>query len=708
MNYSQLAPIGVAIFFGAPAVATETSRIEPRLEEIVVSASPHAKSEAEVAGSLNIIDGEELRREAASTLGETLQNQIGVHSSSFGPGVGVPVIRGQSGKRVEVLQNSTSVGDVSDTSSDHAVATEALLADRIEILRGPATLRYGPGAIGGVVNVIDNRIHTRLVEGSQGAAEIRHNSNNDETVAIGRFDFSIGNVGVHLDGVTRDSNNIEIDGLANATVDDPDETTNGFIANSDREADSFSLGLSWVGDRLVAGASVNRIDNSYGVPPGAHEHSHHEESHEEEHEEEHGAEEGSEELFTRINMDQTQYQGKLLFPDLGGYFDRLNIDLSYTDYRHRELEIEEGVAHVGTIFDADSTEIRAELVHNEISGWLGAFGVQYSQRDFSAVGEEAFAPPSDTERFGFYVLEETALGSASLELGARFDRQEIATAGISPIEHDSYNLSVSLLLPIADNQRFGFLLSRSERAPVAEELFSEGEHVATNTYEIGDANLDPESAINTELTWIYDAEITARASIFYTWFQDYIYAMDTESRFSHDLESEGFSGIQACSNDIADFENNLEEFEESIECFHYGQEDSTFAGIEAEISIPVADKHNLRVWGDYVRAKLDENGDVPRMPPARLGASWDIRSANWFTQLSITHAFAQEKPGEGQEETRGYTRLDAHLSYNLGDLALFIKGSNLTQEKIRNSTSLLRQLAPEPGRSITFGASYRF
>ncbi len=707
MSYSQLAPIGVVILIGTPALAAETASVKSRLEEIVVSASPHAKSEAEVAGSLNIIDGDELRREATSTLGETLQNQIGVHSSSFGPGVGVPVIRGQSGKRVALLQNSTSMGDVSDTSSDHAVATEALLADRIEILRGPATLRYGPGAIGGVVNVIDNRIHTRLVEGSQGATEIRHNSNNDETVVIGRFDFALGNVGVHLDGVTRDSNNVEIDGLANATVDDADETTHGFIANSDREADSFSLGLSWVGDRLVAGASVNRIDNNYGVPPGGHGHGHHEEAHAEEYGEELAGED-AEELFTRIDMDQTQYQGKLLLPDLGGYFDRLNIDLSYTDYRHRELEIEEGVAHVGTIFDADSTEVRAELVLNEMSGWLGAFGAQYSQRDFSAVGEEAFAPPSDTERFGFYVLEETSFGSASLELGARFDRQEITTAGISAIDHDSYNLSASLLLPITDNQRFGFLLSRSERAPVAEELLSEGEHVATNTYEIGDANLEQESAINTELTWVYDGEIKARASLFYTWFQDYIYALDTESRFSHDLENEGFSGIQACSMDIADFENNPEELEESIECFNYVQEDATFAGIEAELSLPITDGHNLRIWGDYVRAKLDKNGDVPRMPPARLGASWDTHSDNWLAQLSITHAFAQEKPGEGQEDTESYTRLDAHLAYNLGDLALFIKGSNLTKEKIRNSTSFLRQLAPEPGRAITFGASYHF
>ncbi len=708
MNYKELISVAASIVTITVPAQAATSRADGSgLEEVVVSASPHAKTASEVAGSLNVIDELTLQREVASTLGETLQNQIGVHSSSFGPGVGVPVIRGQSGKRVEVLQNSTTVGDVSDTSSDHAVATEALLADRIEILRGPATLRYGAGAIGGVVNVIDNRIHTRRLEGHEGAVELRHNLNNDETVAVGRFDVGLENLAVHLDGVTRESNRVEIDGLSATEVDDPDETSDGFIENSDSEADAYSLGLSWVGDKLVAGVSVNRIDNNYGVPPGGHGH-HHEEEHEEHEEGEHDAHEEEEDILTRIDMTQTQYQARLLLPELDGFFERLNVDISYSDYEHQELEIEEGESEVGTRFDTDSLELRAELVHGEVSGWLGAMGMQYSDRDFSAAGEEAFVPPSNTERVGIYLLEETHFGDASLELGVRFDRQEIATSGRGDIEHDSFNASANLLVPFGENQRLGFILSRSERAPVAEELLSDGEHVATNTYEIGDATLDQESAFNAELTWVYEGAVNARASLFYTWFDDYIYAMDTELRFSHDLEESGLSGINACSEDLADFDNDPEELEEAVECFQYVQEDATFAGLEAELGYVVNNSHSLRFWGDYVRARLDKNGDVPRMPPARLGVSWDFNVEQWSARLSLTRALDQDKPGRGQEETDGYTRLDAYLGYRQDNLSLFVKGTNLTNEEIRNATSFLRELAPEPGRAVSLGASYRF
>lgn len=694
----------VTMVVAVTAYADEVEMKRSGIEEVIVSASPHAKTASEIAGSLNVVEGESLQREAAATLGETLQNQIGVHSSSFGPGVGVPVIRGQSGKRVEVLQNSTAVADVSDTSADHAVATEALLADRIEILRGPATLRYGAGAIGGVVNVIDNRIHTSRLEGHEGAAELRHNLNNDETVAVGRFDIGLGNLGIHLDGVTRESNRVEIDGFAAAEADDPDETSDGFIENSDSEADSYSLGLSWIGDKLTAGVSINRIENNYGVPPGGHGHGLHEEEDEGGHEA-HGEEE---DILTRIDMEQTQYQGKLLFPELDGFFQRLDIDISYNDYEHRELEIAEGESEVGTRFDADSLELRAELVHREVSGWLGAFGIQYSERDFSAVGEEAFVPPSDTERTGVYLLEETQLGDASLELGARFDRQKITSAGINAIEHDSYNLSASLLVPVGESQRAGFVLSHSERAPVAEELLSDGEHVATNTYEIGNAALDEESAVNVELTWVYEGSVNARASLFYTWFNDYIYAMDTELRLSQDLENEGHRGVNACSEELIDFDNDPQEFAEAVECFRYVQEDATFAGVEAELGLTISESQSLRFWGDYVRAELDANGDVPRMPPARLGVSWDFNTDQLSARISVTHALDQDKPGRGQEETDGYTRLDAYLGYRLGGVSLFLKGTNLTNREIRNSTGFLRDLAPEPGRAVSLGVSYRF
>lgn len=703
------APISMALFCLTPAALAQNTQIE----EMLVTASPHAKTADEIAGSLNVLSQEDLQREVGSTLGDSLKNQIGVHSSSFGPGVGVPVIRGQSGKRVEVLQNNAVVADVSDTSSDHAVASEVLLADRIEILRGPATLRYGAGAIGGVINVIDNRIHTEPFEGISAALETRYNQNNDEKVGVARIDAGAGQLGIHFDAVSRESGIVEIPGLAELDADDVNETTNGYVENSDSESNSYSLGLSWIVDNQVAGISVSRTENNYGIPGGGHGHGHEEEEHEEDEDE---GEHEEESILTRIDMEQTLYQGKLLFKDLAGVMQDLDIDLSYTDYGHNELEIEDGSAEVGTLFDLSATELRTELTHEQMGNWIGAIGLQLSDKDFNAVGEEAFVPASTTERQAIFLIEETELGDGVLELGARLDNQNISSPEISDLNHTSFNFSANYLLPLGEGQRLGFVASRSERAPVAEELLSDGEHIATSTYEIGTASLDNESSHNLEITWTLESRtalsfvqgFSARASLFYSGFTGYIYEMDTELRFSHGLEEDGFSGFSSCSEDLADFENNQEEFDESLECFLYTQEDAAFSGIEAEVSLELTDNHSARIWTDYVRASFTDSGDVPRMPPARLGASWDYSVENWSGQLSLAHALDQNNPGEGQSETDGYTRLDAYVSWDAEPLTIFIKGTNLTDSDIRNSTSFLREISPEPGRAFTLGARYRF
>jgi iron complex outermembrane recepter protein len=689
-----------------PLMTIHAQETSSGYEEIIVTASPHRKSEQEIAGSINILDGEALRKEASATLGESLQNQLGVNSSSFGPGVGIPVIRGQSGKRVEILQNSTTVGDVSDLSSDHAVATEALMAERIEILRGPATLRYGSGAIGGVVNVIDNRIHTNAFSGVEGAAELRHSTNNSESVFVGRFDAGLGRLGLHADAVKRDSNNVKIPGFAASEFDDPDETSFGVIENSDREADSQGIGLSWIGDNMIAGFSANRLNNNYGLVPGAHSHEHHD-AHEEE-QDEHGHEE---EILTRIDMDQTQYQGMLQFLRPFSGISSLDIDFSLTDYGHKELEIEEGVVETGTRFDVRSKELRAELLHDNFGRWLGAWGVQFSQRDFDAIGPEAFAPASETSVRSLYLIEETELGDGSLELGMRVDDQQLSYAA-GTIDHEAFNFSLSYLVPLNNGHRASLIFSHAERNPVAEELLSDGEHIATGTYEIGDPDLSTESSFNAELTWAYEPidnnAISARASVFYSDFSDYVYQSDTELRFSHDLEGSGAAGLAACSDDLTDFENNIDEFEESIECYLYVQEDALFRGLEAEIKFPLAEFHSLRIWGDTVRASLDQSGDVPRIPAARLGTSWEYAKDSWTTSISLVNAMDQNRPGVSQERTEGYVRLDAYVGYSLDNLLLFARGTNLGNEEIRNATSFLRDLAPEAGRGITLGARYTF
>ena len=713
MNIQHYIVIALTAILSYPLAAAEiaaptTSTTE--LEEVIVTASPHQKSASEITGSFNLLANEELQREASATLGDTLQNQVGISSTSFGPGVGNPIIRGLGGKRVEVLQNSSSVGDASDISPDHAVASEALLAERIEILRGPATLRFGPGAIGGVINVIDNRIHTAAFEGIEGAVETRYSSNGDARATVGRFDGGYAGFNLHVDAVTRDSNSISIPGSALSDSTDTDDSY-GVIENSDAKADSFSAGISWVTEDLVIGFGYSELDNNYGLPPSSHAHEEHDDHSEDEHSADEAAEEAEE--FVRIDMQQQSYQGKLLLTNLGDFLGQLDVDFGYTDYQHRELEIAAGQVAVGSLIESVNHDLRAELTHTEYFGWRGAWGLQASNRDFGSSGEEAFIPASETLNHGIYWLEETTLPLGNLELGLRYDQQEISLTD-QQIDHSTVNFGASWLIPINQQQRLSLVLSHSERAPAAEELLSNGVHIATSSFEIGESNLDTESASSLEITWVYgdgdNSPFSARVSGYHNQFQRFIYLQDTGLALSHDLEEDGFQGIDACSADIGDFDNSAEEFGEAVGCFTYDQRDASFSGIEFETRWALSDSQRFELQGDLVRGSFDTgaNRNIPRLPPATFRASWIYENDSWRGAINVTHATTQSRAGENQLATDGYSKLDGSLSYQQESWSMFLKGQNLTNQSIRNATSFLRDIAPEAGRNLTIGVRYRF
>jgi iron complex outermembrane receptor protein len=407
-------------------------------------------------------------------------------------------------------------------------------------------------------------------------------------------------------------------------------------------------------------------------------------------------------------MDQTNYQGKILLRELSGFIEQAQLDVSKTDYQHRELEIEDGMSHLGTRFDVQSQEARLELSHRPLANLNGTIGVHYSDRDLEALGEEAFVPPSQTRNNGIFVIEDVSIGSGSAELGMRYDQQSVNSKGIGSIDHNSLNLSASWIQPVTETQTVGLVLSRTERPPSAEELLANGEHVATQTYEVGALDLDTESAWNIEFNWRYSGDFDSNISLYHRVFSDFIYAQDTGTRLSHDLLDDGAAGILACSSDLADFDNDPDHFAQALPCYAQSQEDARFSGIEAEITAPVGEQHNFRLWGDLVRARLDTGGDVPRIPPARIGASWHFSSGLWQLELSALHAFDQNRAGDNEADTDGYLRIDAYLSYGTGQWRLFIKGNNLTDREIRNATSYLREIAPQPGRSVVLGARLSF
>jgi len=640
MKYSFLAG---ALVLGATVNATA-------MGEITVTASPFEKSRDAVNQPVGILAGDKLRQEAAATIGETLSGQLGVSSSSFGPGVGLPVIRGQSANRVKVMQDSIGTLDVYSASPDHAVGIEPLLAERIEVLRGPATLRYGSGAIGGVVNLIDNCIPDRAPEQLEGAAELRHATVNDENSGV--FVLNGGGQGVawHLDGLYRDSNDLEINGLAALGVGDPAETSDGFIANTNARTRGGTAGISRLGESGFIGVSVSYLENNYGIPPGA------------QTEEEAAAPEESTEESVRIALRQTRYdlKGRLEQPFDG--FEKLTFRLGYNDYRHTELEDGEP----GTRFDSDALEGRIELVHSDINGWRGAVGLQLLDQDFSAIGEEAIIPKSDIRNYGLFLVEELQRGSWIYELGARAERQRIDPDLSQAVEHSSLSASASAQWHFSTEQSLGLILSRSQRAPAVEELFSFGPHLATASFDVGDAELDEETSLNLELGYHWHGEVEAAVNLFYNRIDDFIYRRNTGAK----------------------------DAEEGLAIFAYDQEDATFKGIEAEMTLPLATAWRLRLFGDTVRAELQFSAD------------------RWEAELRLTEVAKQDRPGEFEANTDSYTRLDVRLNYRVNrdglDYLIFLKGSNLLDEEIRNATSFLRNAAPDAGRGLQLGVRMSF
>ncbi|PCJ92190.1 MAG: TonB-dependent receptor [Porticoccaceae bacterium] len=654
---------------------------EAEINEIVISASPLEENTLGINQTASVLTGELLHKKAAATIGETLQHEPGVTNSGFGPGVGKPVIRGQGGNRVKVMQDSLGTLDASSASGDHAITTEALVAERIEILRGPATLRYGNGAIGGVVNVIDNRIPDKLPEEIQGAIEYRHNSVNDQNSTVvlvegALTETPLGNWAWHIDGLYRDSNNTEIEGLAQRPEQGEDpadhESTKGFIANTDTQANTVTGGLSWIGDEGFIGISVSTMENLYGIPPGGHDHD-------------------EEPEIIRIDMEQTRVDLKAEWADILPGFNLGRVRISHNNYEH--IEIEGGKK--GTRFTNEAVEARVELLHREISGWTGAIGLQLEDRQFAAIGEEAFIPKSDIQNTGLFWVGETSRGDWSYELGFRVDRQTIDPDSTPPstgseISHNTQSLSLGSLWQMTDKQSISLSFTRAQRAPSVEELLSNGPHHASESFDIGDKNLDEETSHNFEFGYQYDGSVNSKiplklsVNLFYNTIDDFIFKKNTGAI---DIDDE-------------------------LDIFQYQQEDTTFRGIETNIDLDLTDNWQVAFFGDYVRAKLDKSGDVPRIPPLRYGMALNYQQQQWNASLRLTEVEQQNHSGNAENDTRGYTRLDGHLHYHMdtekGHWLLFLKANNLLDEEIRNATSFLRDIAPEPARSLELGIRLSF
>ncbi len=648
-----------------------------KIEEVITIGSPIHNDEDKIIRGISVLSGDKLKEKSAATIGETLKGELGISASSFGPGVGIPVIRGQSATRVKVMQDSLDTLDASASSPDHAAGSEPLLAERIEVLRGPSTLRYGNGAIGGVVNIVDNRIPARMPERLEGGMELRNSGVNNGNNAVFKLDGGSGQFAWHLDGLYRSTNNLNIKGPAlHAHEEDvhdgeEEETTIGFVDNTNSRTQSATAGFSWVGDEGFVGLSVSRLANNYGIPPGAHEH------HEDGDNAVDGLDEHDEETV-RIDLKQTRYDLKGEFENPMAGFQKISFRVGHNDYEHVELEGGE----TGTRFTNDAWESRVELVHNPLNDWQGALGLQMLQRDFAAIGDEAFIPESNIRNYGAFVVEDWDKGDWHVELGLRTERQDIEPVNQSSVSHNTFTSSGSVQWLFAEDQHLSFSLTRAERAPSVEELFSNGAHLATNQFIVGDSGLDTENSTNYELGYHYHSDTSFKLFVFYNDIGDFIFAQN--------------SGI---------------EFDE-LPLFEYRQQDATFQGVETELSVPLNDRFNLTVFGDCVRAEFVNGGDVPRITPVRYGSQLEYRDNELSANLRWTRVQDQNHPGEAEEATEGYDRVDATISYLVSradtSYTLFLHGGNLLNQEIRNATSFLREAAPEAGRNIELGVRLTF
>jgi iron complex outermembrane recepter protein len=656
--------------------AHDRERAKP-LEELVVTASPLGQRADEIARPVEVLSGAELDAAKGATLGETLSGLPGVQSGYFGPGVGRPIIRGLDGARVQVLANGISALDASTVSVDHAVSIEPFLADQIEVLKGPATLLYGSSAIGGAVNVVDGRIPEVMPpDGFSGRAELRGNTVSDERTGMLRLDGGTGSVAWHVDILRRRADDIRIPGYAESAEllaeegETPDEDGFGRLENSAVDTDSGAFGVSWIGSRGFIGASYSAFDTRYGIPG----HAHHEDDHDDEHDDH--DEEEEEEVTIDLRQRRLDVRGQLDQPFAG--HDALRFRIGRSDYRHIEFEGDE----VGTVFETDGLEARVEALHQPFGDWRGAYGVQYVSRDFSAIGEEAFVPPSLTRDTGLFWLVQRDFNRNSLELGVRGDRVTVDPENAASERFTTASLSLGSRFELADDLHLLFGLDRAERAPTAEELFSDGPHIATRTFEIGDPTLGTEVANRVELGvhW-HTSRIDAKAAIYHTRFDDFIYLAGTD------------------------------EEEDELPVGEWTQGDARFSGVEAQAKLLLAENawgaFSLRVFGDHVRARLDEGGNLPRIPASRLGSELQWQDSAWRASLGAVRHARQDRVAEFERESAGYTLVNAHLSYHwdVRDVGweVFLDATNLTDREARPHTSFLRDLAPLPGRGLAFG-----
>ena len=688
---------------------------------------------------MNTLEGQELALRAQPTIGETLGNEVGINQTYFAPGASRPVIRGLAADRIKMMENGLDTLDASSASPDHAVTTDPMLIEKIEVVRGPATLLYGSTAIGGVVNQIDRRIpEVKPTEDLSGSLNLRGGSAADERADSVELNGGNDRFAWHVDYSTLEADDYDIPGFARLEGDEhgdehdddhdehdddehgddhghdehEEENPFGTLPNSDITTDSGGIGGTYFfGESGFIGFSVSGFETQYGLPGG---HGHHEEEGEhdehgddhdddehgddhdddehgddhdddehgddehddDEHGDDHDDEHGEEEDI-RIDMERIRYDLRGAITKPFGAFQGAKFRFGYVDYEHVEGEGE----GEGTAFFNDAWEARAELIQKRRGSLKGTVGIQLRSRDFEVVGEEAFVPPSVTDNFGIFTFQELDRGSVSYQFGARYETQDtsVTSDDLGDRDFDALSASFGIVWKVADDYSIGASLARSAKMPTSEELYSNGPHFAVNAFEIGNPDLDEETALGGELSFRKtDGRLTGSVNFFYNSFSDFIF--------------QAFTG----------------EEEDGLPVVLYSQADADFRGGEVDVSIVLSEQlhssWHLDLFGDLVRAEFDDGGYLPRIPASRYGAGLKYRSDRLRAGIRAWRVSEQARVAANETPTEAYSMINANVSFRFffskSYLDVMLRGSNLTDEDARLHTSFSKDEVPLPGRNI--------
>jgi len=698
--------------------ASPTPAVTAEAERVVVTGGAIEQSETDKAQSVTILNGNNLKQKAAPTLGDTLSSELGIGGSGFTAGASRPIIRGQADNRIRVLNNGTEVFDVSNLSPDHAPSVSALLSQSVEVVRGPATILFGSGAIGGVVNVTDNVIPVEQpptalsgeVDGRFDSADLERSG----AIALTLSPFK--HWVFHAEGSLLRTDDRDIPGFAltpniQATLTPAQLANNGFggnpfgtVPNTYVKTKDYAIGGSYVWDNGYVGASFTQFLSVYGVPDDP---------------------EVDDPTVppdrVRLDVDKRQINARSSIVNPFPWFSTVNAKFVYTDYKHEEIDGET----VGSTFKTSGVDSRLELVHKPIGLFEGSIGGQFFYKELSILGADAFLQPSKTTEIAVFLFEELKLNQVRLQFGARVEHQAIhidssdpdLTSLTSPDQQDQDFLPVSgavgVLYDFAEGWQLAVNGTYSQRAPTAEELFARGPHDATFQFIIGDPTLSEEKNIGIDVSLRKTAGVvTGSISGFYNHYDGFI-------DFASTGEIEDGLQVFVYTPKTAEFYGG-----EARADFHFlplsltkmrdqdGKDAKSVKNIVAGPGDSESEQNPndlfLRLQGDYVHATdLDTGDPLPRITPLRFSASLNYQGEKWNASIEGQRVDAQDRVAPFETPTPGYTFLNASVGYKFRTGPtynyVYVKGTNLTDEEARDHLSFLKEVLPLAGRGVVVG-----